>query len=127
MDIMQPALQPAFRVEILTRPTYWYCEPGWEWQSRPLPDFLLWYVLDGVGTMRIDGLSVDLEAGSCFVFPPGSQPHGTQDPDRRLVVFGMDFAAIALDGTSAPLPSSVAPPHGHVVRDMAFFSTLIQH
>jgi AraC family transcriptional regulator, arabinose operon regulatory protein len=116
----------AWRVELRTRPTYWYCEPGWEWQSRPLADHLFWYVIDGVGTMRLEDVAWDLESGSCFVFPPDSQPHGTQDPDRRLVVFGMHFVALAPDGAELPRGASIAPPPGIVVRDKAFFGTLAQ-
>ncbi len=116
----------AFDVFLNTKPTYWHCERGWEWRARPLPDHLLWYVMDGFGMMRLDGQAWELSAGSCFVFPPGSQPHGTQDPDRRLVVFGMHFDVV--DAHRQPMQDTVQmlPPHGHVVRDTAFFALLAQ-
>lgn len=80
-----------FSLTLLSPPTYWRCEPGWSWHSRPLPDHLLWCVLDGVGEMRLDGRTTELHAGVCAVFAPGDAPVATHDPRRRLVVFGMHF------------------------------------
>ena len=115
-----------FDVRLNTGPTYWHCERGWEWRARPLPDHLLWYVMDGVGMMRLDGEAWELSTGSCFVFTPGSRPHGTQDPDRRLVVFGMHFDMVNAQGQPMHATAGMLPPHGHVVRDTAFFATLAQ-
>jgi AraC-like DNA-binding protein len=119
-------LAPPFEVRINTRPTYWHCEPGWEWRARPLADHLLWYVMDGIGLMRLDGRAWDLRAGSSFVFQPGAQPHGTQNPDRRLVVFGMHFDLFDADRQRIAEPGAPLPPPGHIVRDGAFFATLAQ-
>jgi len=119
-------LAPPFEVRINTRPTYWHCEPGWEWRARPLADHLLWYVLDGIGLMRLDGRAWDLRAGSSFVFQPDAQPHGTQNPDRRLVVFGMHFDLFDADRQRITEPGAPLPPLGHIVRDGAFFATLAQ-
>src|SRR3712207_1014065 len=91
MKIAQLDPRQAWSGRLNSKPTYWHCEPGWEWKARPLADHLLWYVMDGIGRMRLGGQAWELHAGSCFVFAPGSTPHGTQDPDRRLVVFGMHF------------------------------------
>jgi AraC family transcriptional regulator, arabinose operon regulatory protein len=115
-----------FEVRLNTRPTYWHCERGWEWKSRPLLDHLLWYVMDGVGAMRLDSHLWELRAGSSFVFAPGACPHGTQDPDRRLVVFGMHFDLINAYGQRLPQTRGLLPPPGHVVRDTTFFATLAQ-
>jgi AraC family transcriptional regulator, arabinose operon regulatory protein len=117
---------PPFAVRLNTRPTYWHCERGWEWRARPLADHLLWYVMDGIGLMRLEGRAWDLRAGSSFVFPPGTQPHGTQDPDRRLVVFGMHFDVLDAAGRCLAETTALLPPPGHVVRDGAFFATLAQ-
>ena len=118
-------LEQPFDVTINTSPTYWYCEPGWEWRARPLDDYLLWYVMDGIGVMRLGDQSWNLRVGSCFVFTPGAQPHGTQDPDQRLVGFGMHFVirqvGSAMDDSSLPVP-----PPGHIIRDTAFFALLAQ-
>ena len=78
---------------ILTPPTFWRCEPGWSWTSRPLPDHLLWCVLDGRGSLELDGATRELHPGVCAVFQPGDAPRATHDPHRRLLVFGMHFEA----------------------------------
>ncbi len=126
MGNMRSFTSQGFDVRLNTSPTYWHCERGWEWRARPLPDHLLWYVIDGVGMMRLDGESWELSAGSCFVFTPGLRPHGTQDPDRRLVVFGMHFDVLNAHGQPVHETTGMLPPRGHVVRDTAFFATLAQ-
>lgn len=118
-------LEQPFDVTINTSPTYWYCEPGWEWRARPLDDYLLWYVMDGIGVMRLGQQAWNLRAGSCFVFTPGAQPHGTQDPDHRLVVFGMHFDIVQV-GTATHDARQLVPPPGHIIRDTAFFALLAQ-
>lgn len=117
-------VQPNVRIN--SQPTYWHCEPGWEWKAQPLVDHLLWYVLDGVGLMHVSGRTWTLESGSCFVFTPGAQPHGTQDPERRLVVFGMHFDILDTQGKQL-LNVLPLPPPGYVVRDTAFVTSLAQH
>lgn len=75
----------------VTPPTWWRCEPGWSWRARPLPDHLLWLVLDGVGSLAVGGAEHALAAGSGVVFAPGEEPVAGHDPRRRLLVFGMHF------------------------------------
>jgi AraC family transcriptional regulator, arabinose operon regulatory protein len=82
--------------------------------------------MDGVGLMRLDGRQWDLSPGVCFVFSPGAQPHGTQDPERRLIVYGMHFELVQPDGQPLPIPHGLCPPPGHLIRDMAFFASLAQ-
>lgn len=113
-------------VRLNTRPTYWHCEPGWEWRSPPLPDHLLWYVMDGIGVTRLGRQVWELQPGSCFVFAPGAQPHCTQDSDHRLVVFGMHFSIVDTHGQLLIETCDMLPPPGLVVRDVAFFATLAQ-
>jgi AraC family transcriptional regulator of arabinose operon len=88
-------------VEILTPPTFWRCEPSWSWTSRPLRDHLLWCVLDGRGSLELDGATQELHPGMCAVFQPGDAPKATHDPHRRLLVFGMHFQT---DPGSVPTP-----------------------
>jgi AraC family transcriptional regulator of arabinose operon len=78
-------------VRITSPPRYWRCEPGWSWHARPLGDHLLWYVLDGVGELTVDGRRCELTAGMCIVFAPGDEPVAWHDPHRRLLIFGMHF------------------------------------
>lgn len=66
-----------------------------------------------------------LRAGSCFIFRPHSQPHGTQHPEQRLVVFGVHFEAVGRDNDLLR-EQEVAPFVGQTVRDTVFFETLAQ-
>jgi len=75
----------------MSRPTFWRCEASWSWTSRPLADHLLWCVLDGRGTLELDGDRQELRPGVCAVFQPRDAPRATHDPHRRLLVFGMHF------------------------------------
>jgi AraC family transcriptional regulator of arabinose operon len=99
-------------------PTYWRCEPSWSWHARPLPDHLLWYVLGGVGRLRLGGRERELTAGTGVVFAPGDEPVAEHDPRRRLLVFGLHFEA----------RGAVAPPDRWCqVRDPALASGLARH
>jgi AraC family transcriptional regulator of arabinose operon len=126
MEHTLPWHRTHFDVRLNTRPTYWHCEPGWEWKSPPLHDHLLWYVMDGIGTMRLDSQQWELRGGSCFIFAPGDQPYSTQDPHRRLVVFGMHFEV--LDGEKQTLLEcdQFYPARAHTIRDTAFIELLAQ-
>jgi AraC family transcriptional regulator of arabinose operon len=95
-------------LQLLSPPTFWRCEPSWYWQSRPLPDYLLWCVLDGRGHLELDGRRREIGPGTCAVFAPGEEPMANHDPRRRLLVFGMHFQVSASDGTT-PAPSDVLP------------------
>jgi AraC family transcriptional regulator of arabinose operon len=96
-------------------PTYWRCEPGWFWHSRPLHDHLLWCVMDGVGELTLDGRQEQLGPGSCAVFRPGDAPIARHDPHRRLLVFGMHF----------DIEAGELPPPGPVrVQDMTLLGAL---
>ena len=68
------------------------CEPGLSWSTPPLPDYLRWYVMDGAGRLVLRGRCWDLAPGAGIVFAPGDQPWASDDPRRRLLVFGVDFA-----------------------------------
>ncbi len=81
----------------MSAPTFWRCEPSWSWVSRPLPDHLLWCVLDGRGRLELNGSEQELHPGVCAVFAPGDAPIATHDPRRRLLVFGMHFDVEASD------------------------------
>jgi AraC family transcriptional regulator of arabinose operon len=80
-------------LRLVSPPTFWRCEPSWSWVSRPLPDYLLWCVLDGIGRLELDNRMTELAPGTCAVFAPGDAPTANHDPRRRLLVFGMHFEA----------------------------------
>jgi AraC-like DNA-binding protein len=93
----------------VTPPTYWRCEPDWAWQARPLPDYLLWFVLDGIGQLDVGGQQYELAPGTCALFRPGDEPAARHDPRRRLLVFGMHFQIVTADGAQ-PTPEDMASP-----------------
>ena len=97
-------------------PTYWRCEPAWSWRARPLADHLLWYVLDGVGSLALDGRHRELGPGTCVVFAPGDAPVAGHDPRRRLLVFGMHF--------DTDDPENVLPSRWVQVRDQVLVGAL---
>lgn len=78
-------------LQLLSPPTFWRCEPSWSWVSRPLANYLLWCVLDGIGRLELNGATRELGPGTCAVFAPGDAPTASHDPRRRLLVFGMHF------------------------------------
>jgi AraC family transcriptional regulator, arabinose operon regulatory protein len=96
------------RMWLTSPPTYWRCEPGWSWHARPLPDYLLWYVFDGIGQLTLGEQHCELTPGTCVAFAPGDEPVAGHDPRRRLLVFGMHFGVATADGDD-PAPSEVVP------------------
>lgn len=98
------------------------CEPGWRWApKRPLPDHDLWYVMEGIGEMRLLGETHPLRPGVCFVVPPGALPSATQEPERRLHVFAIHFDF--LDEAGAPVTRPLAP-QGWCIGERAYFDGL---
>ncbi len=101
-------------IRINSAPQFHRCEPHWRWGPISLKDHDLWYVLDGAGTVGLNGRDHAVCAYTCFVFAPGSQITAQHDPTQRLRVFAVHF--------DHP-PSE--PPSGAVkVRDAAFFGAL---
>ena len=85
------------------------CEPVWEFKPYRLMDFLLWCVLDGVGTAWVAGRELVLGPGTCLLLPPGAALTATHDPKRRLRVFYLhadflDARGRPLDATTLKLP-----------------------
>ncbi|TCM41737.1 AraC family transcriptional regulator [Kribbella sp. VKM Ac-2568] len=93
----RPVLADPLDLHLLSPPTFWRCEPSWSWVSRPLPDHLLWCVLDGIGRLELNGNTRELGPGTCAVFAPGDSPTARHDPRRRLLVFGMHFNVTPAD------------------------------
>ena len=102
---------------INTPPLIYRCETGWRWCPAALPDFDLWYVLDGVGTVELNGVTQAVAAQTCFIFSPGSQIVAHHDPQHRLRVFAVHFDW--KNHRRFRLPAD-----GIRVRDAVFFSAL---
>jgi AraC-like DNA-binding protein len=103
------AVGEPLRLRLLSAPTFWRCEPSWSWVSRPLPDHLLWCVLDGRGRLELAGAERELHPGICAVFAPGDAPTAGHDPRRRLLVFGLHFDAEPVDADRAGVQDGVVP------------------
>lgn len=85
---MQPSqlvLLPAFAKIV--------CEPGWRWQPRekPMPNYDLFYVWSGEGTVMVNQENYEVGAGSCFLFRPGDYTSAVHNPQRPLVLTYIHF------------------------------------
>jgi AraC family transcriptional regulator, arabinose operon regulatory protein len=96
------------------------CEASWHWKPQALRDYDLWYVLDGIGKLRVNQKTHAVGRGSAFLLPPKAEIEGTQDPHHRLVVFAVHFDLKILSSKLLRLPIQVP----WVVRDQDFMSTL---
>ncbi|WJH32418.1 AraC family transcriptional regulator [Paenibacillus sp. CC-CFT747] len=69
------------------------CEPGWSWRPPPLPDYDLWYVMEGSGFVTINGERHEARRGECFLLRPGDRVEAEQEPEDRLLVLFLHFTA----------------------------------
>lgn len=69
------------------------CEPGWKWHKRekPLDNYDLFYVWSGEGTVVLNGQSIPVSSGSCFLFRRGDYTSATHNPQRPLVLTYIHF------------------------------------
>jgi len=75
------------------------CERDWHWAPPPLPDYDLWIVLGGEGTVDVNGVAFDVSAGRSFVFQPECLVRGEHDPKHRLRVLFCHFQILDANGT----------------------------
>ena len=119
------ALSASGRVRINLSPGIVRCEPVWQLNAYPLKDFLLWCVLDGVGTASIaGGRAIALTSGTALLLPPGSSLAATHDSRRRLRVFFLhcdfhDPGGRRLRRTQVELPAMPV-----MISDLAAFEVL---
>lgn len=100
------------------------CEPGWNWQPRPLIDFDLWYVVSGSGHIRLGGQSFAIHKGVCILVRPGDQPVAEQHPDDRLTVIYIHFAIRDTHTGETILPADL-PERYSLVPDTFAFETML--
>lgn len=79
-----------------------------------MADHDLWYVLDGVGQVELDGVRYPVGPHTCFVFGPGAQIKARHDPRHRVRVFAVHFDCQGFE----------LPVRGVTVRDAVFFAAL---
>lgn len=104
-------------LRITMPPRFYRCEPAWSWAPPPLPDFDLWFVLDGRGRLTTDGRSWAITPQTCFLLRPGTRISARQNPRHRLRVFAVHFE---FTGAFA----AGLPPQVQRLRDGVFFSAL---
>lgn len=111
-------------VRLNNPPLLHHCEKGWDWKPKPLSDYDLWWVLDGVGNVNLNGTDFPVGPGVCFVFLPGSRILGTQDPERRLKVFASHFSVEEHPGSHKVEAALRSLPPATKVRDTSWLTAL---
>lgn len=108
-------------IQLNNEPRFHRCEPGWQWSPPPLPDYDLWWVLEGRGQITLNGQSIEIKPGRCFILRPGTELRATQDLAYRLLVFAVHFDPYD--------PASLAPfPfEGQFVQDREFLEIMARH
>lgn len=99
------------------------CERKWQWDPPPLPDYDLWCVLGGEGTMTLNSHTHQLRAGTVFVFPPGSRPSGRQNMHNCLVVFSIHFDLLLADNCVIPRDKLLLPQPPVQIQDLTQLET----
>ncbi|KAA0948685.1 helix-turn-helix domain-containing protein [Sporosarcina sp. ANT_H38] len=69
------------------------CEPNWQWKKRdkPIPNYDLFYVWGGEGTVVLNGKPYNVKKGHCFLFKPGDETTATHNPQNPLVLTYIHF------------------------------------
>ncbi|MFJ7935249.1 helix-turn-helix domain-containing protein [Sporosarcina sp. NPDC096371] len=95
------------------------CEPNWQWRKRdkPIPNYDLFYVWSGQGTVVLNGKPYDVEKGHCFLFRPGDETTATHNPRNPLVLTYIHF-----DVTE---PLQLVPSAHRVIEDSIIFESLL--
>jgi AraC-like DNA-binding protein len=70
-----------------------HCEPNWKWRKRekPMPNYDLFYVWNGEGTVKLNQKSYKAGKGHCFLFKPGDETEATHNPQAPLVLTYIHF------------------------------------
>jgi AraC family transcriptional regulator of arabinose operon len=98
------------------------CEPNWRWRKRekPMPNYDLFYVWSGEGTVILNKKRYDVGKGHCFLFRPGDETEATHNPQNPLVLTYIHFD---IAKTARLIPS----PHRIIENTISFESLLTQY
>ncbi|KZE39878.1 hypothetical protein AV656_00905 [Bhargavaea cecembensis] len=96
-----------------------HCEPDWSWKRRnqPMPNFDLFYVWNGAGTVLLNKKTYEVEKGHCFLFRPGDEIEAFHDAQNPLVLTYIHFDL-------ANNPRLLPGPH-RVLGDPISFESLL--
>jgi AraC-like DNA-binding protein len=115
---------PFTSVRSSSPPRFFYWERDFHWSPPPLPDFDLWCILEGRGSVTLRGATHQLVPGLCFVLRPGDQPDAHHDPEHPLVAFFAHFHPLDANGRTLTGRRIALPPPALAVRDLKLFSAL---
>lgn len=70
-----------------------HCEPTWQWKKRDktFPNYGVFYVWSGEGTLVLNGKPYDVQKGHCFLFKHGEVISATHKPQNPLVITYIHF------------------------------------
>ncbi|MCU9601486.1 AraC family transcriptional regulator [Pallidibacillus thermolactis] len=99
-----------------------HCEPNWKWRKRdaPMPNYDLFYVWNGEGTLWLNKKPYKIGKGHCFLFKPGDWTEATHNPQNPLVLTYIHFD---VESNVKLIPSS----HRIIKNRIAFESLLSQY
>lgn len=104
-----------------------YCKADWFWDcrdTRKMPDFDMWVVVSGKGTLETKDKTYNLNMGDCFILNDRVPFVGNTDPDFPLVVIYIHFDLC--DESAKPLHPTI--PHFYRnVANFPFFVQILEH
>lgn len=115
---------PFADLRFTTPPQYFYWDRDYRWQPPPLPDYDLWCIMEGRGTVSLRGAEYSLTPGCCFFLVPGDKPDARHDPRHPLVAFFCHFHLFDRRGRRIRPRSLRIPPPALQARDMGLLSSL---
>lgn len=104
-----------------------YCKPDWLWDcrdTRKMPDFDMWVIVSGKGTLETGDKIYDLNMGDCFILSDRVPFLGNTDPDFPLVVIYIHFDLC--DESGKPL-RSIIPRFYRSITNFPFFVQILEH
>ena len=104
-----------------------FCKADWIWDLRnhPFSDFDLWFLIDGKGSLELDGREYDLHGGDCFLFQPGMTLSADNDHDEPLIVIYTHFDVIDVRGNVVKLNEIPFPSLYRKMSDPVFFTNIL--
>lgn len=67
------------------------CPADWSWNTVGFPDYDLWTVLRGKGTIICGGEPMEITAGKSFLLCPNTQYNASHDVNDRLLALNVHF------------------------------------
>lgn len=94
---------------VINRPFVYHCASTWSWRPEIFPNFDLWLVFSGSGTLWHPGGEFPIASGFCALFQPGDHVQGSHDPDDPLEVFACRF-----------IPARSDPPFPRLTKHLLY-------